>query len=391
MVRSAFLSTIVIATLALGSAAIAEADAPQPPKRLTLAERLEEPVTFEYQGARLKVVIENLKETMQIPIVLDIKKLEENAISVETRISGKSSGAPAIDDINELLRGARLSGEIRLDVFYISPLRGQKQFPICRFYQLPKKAGAAELIKRIKTQVAAATWRDAGGTGELIQVAPTVIAISHTPATHREIQRKFGKELSLASAPSDRIAALSPTKGPNPIATISQVMRCPNSADYVETPFREAFEDWAKNTKIKLAFDDVSLRAARINPGTPLTVNFKSMPAESVLTLMLEQYRLDWTLDGDQVFVTVPKIAAANDLTITYDMHDLVPPSDNDTLVRALQRTIRPATWDSAGGAGKITPAEETLKIKQSVKIHREIETWLADLRTALKPDADKK
>jgi hypothetical protein len=391
MVRSACLFATVIAILALGSAAIAQPDPPQPPKRLTLAERLEEPVTFDYQNANLKVVIENLKETMLIPIVLDIKKLEENAISVESRISGKSSGAPAIDDINELLRSARLSGEIRLDVFYICPLRGQKQFPNCCFYRLPKKADAAELIKRLKGKVAAATWRDAGGTGELIQVAPTAIAIFHTPATHREVLRKFGKELSLASAPFDRIAALTPTKGPNPIAAISQAMRLSNSADYPETPFREALVDWAKNTRVKLAFDDVSIRAAGINAGAPLSVSFKSMPAESVLTLMLEGFGLDWTLDGEQVFITIPKIAAANDLTVTYDTHDLVPPSDNDTLVRALQRTIRPATWDSAGGAGKITAAEGSLKIQQTVKAHREIETWLADLRTALKPDADKK
>jgi hypothetical protein len=391
MVRSAFLVAIVTATLALGSAAIAQPGQLQPPKGLALAERLEKPVTFDYQGARLKVVIENLKETMLIPIVVDIKKLEENAISLETRISGKSSGGPAIDDINELLRSARLSGEIRLDVFYISPLRGQKQFPICRFYRLPKGADTADLIKRLTSKIAAATWRDAGGTGEIVQVAPTVVAIYQIPETQREIQRKFGKELSPVSAPLDKIAALSPTKGPNPISAISQVMRLSNSADYPETPFREALVDWAKNTKVKLAFDDVSIKAAGINPGTPLSVNFKSMPAESVLTLMLEGFDLDWTLDGEQVFVTVPKIAAANDLTITYDTHGLVPPSDNDTLVRAIQHTIRPATWDSAGGAGKITTAKESLKIQQTVKAHREIETWLADLRTALKPEADKK
>lgn len=270
MVRSEFLFAVFVGSLVISSAAIAQPNPPQPPKRFTLAERLEEPVTFEYQGARLQVVIENLKETMQVPIVLDIKKLEENAISVETRLSGKSSGAPAIDDINELLRGARLSGEIRLDVFYISPLRGQKQFPICRFYRLAKEADAADLIKRLKSQIAAATWRDAGGTGEIVKVAPTAIVISHSPATHREIQRKFGKELLPVSAPLDKIAALTPTKGPNPIAAISQAMRQPNSADYPETPFREALEDWGKNAKVKLAIDEASMINAGIPPGAPL-------------------------------------------------------------------------------------------------------------------------
>ena len=98
---------------------------------------------------------------------------------------------------------------------------------------------------------------------------------------------------------------------------------------------------------------------------------------------MLEGLGLDWTLEGDQILITIPKVAAAKELTITYDTQGLVPPSDNETLVRALQRTIRAATWDNPG---KITAAEGGLKIKQSVHVHRMIETWLADLRTALKP-----
>ena len=172
----------------------------QAAKRLTLSERLLEPVKFEYQKAPLKVVIEDLKERTLIPIYLDVKKFEEEAISLDIPISGKSSGASAIDDINKLLRGVRLTAEVRLDLLYISPLNGQKEFHICRLYRLPKEASAAELVKRITSKIAATTWRDAGGSGEIVAVAPTVIAIFHTPATHREIERKLGKELSPVSS-----------------------------------------------------------------------------------------------------------------------------------------------------------------------------------------------
>ena len=383
MIRTTVLSAVMVGLLLIGTEANAQSAAPQPPKRLTLSERLAKPVTFEYQKAPLKEAMEDLKEKMLIPIVLDTKKMEENAISLEIPISGKSSEAPAIDDINKLLRGAGLSGEIRLDVLYISPLKGQKEFHICRLYRLSKGADAAELVKRITSKIAAETWRDAGGPGEIVTVAPTVIAISHTPATHREIERMLGKELSSVSAPLDQIAALAPTKGPNPLAAISQALRRPNSAEYPETPVREALADWANNAKVKLAFDAASLKAAGVTPGTPLSVNFSNMPADSVLNLMLEGFGLAWTLEEDQVLITIPKVAAAKELTITYDTKGLVPPSDNETLVRALQRTIRPAIWDNPG---RITAAEGVLKIRQTVQAHRMIETWLADLRTALKP-----
>jgi hypothetical protein len=383
MFRRTFLGAVVVASWFVSTSIIAQPATPQPPKRLTLSERIVEPVTFEYKKVPLKSIIEDLKEKTQIPIVLDSRKIEENAISLEIPISGKSSGAPAIDDINKLLRGVGLSGEVRLDVLYISPIRGQKEFYICLLYRLSKGASSAELVQLIKNKTAAATWHDVGGPGEIVTVAPTAIAIFQTPATHREIQRKHGKELSLVSAPLDQISALSPTKGPNPLAAISQVLRRSNSADYPETPLREALEDWAKNAKVKLEFDAASLKAAGINPGTPLAVNFRNMPADSVLTLMLEGVGLDWTLEGDQILITIPKVAAAKELTITYDTRGLVPPSDNETLVRALQGTIQSPTWDAAGGA-KITAGEGSLKIKQTVQVHRLIEVWLADLRTAM-------
>jgi hypothetical protein len=391
MLRRTYLATVMVGSMFVSTAAIGQPTAPQAAKPLTLSERLLEPVKFEYQKVPLKVVIEDLKEKMRIPIVLDAKKLEENAISLEIPLSGKSSGGPAIDDINKLLRGSRLSGEMKLDVLYISPLNGQKEFQNCRLYQLKKDANSVELVKRITSKIAAATWRDAGGSGEIVTVTSTVIAISHTPATHREIERKLGKELSPVNAPLDQIAALTPTKGPNPLATISQVLRRPNSAEYPETPCREALEDWAKNAQVKLMFDAPSLKAAGINPGTPLSVNFSNMPADSVLTLMLEGLGLAWTLEGDQILITTPKVAAAKELMITYDTRGLVPPSDNETLVRALQNTIQPETWEKSGGAGKITAGEGSLKIKQTVQVHREIETRLADLRTALKPVAGEK
>ena len=384
MLHRPFLAAVVVGSLFVGAAAaIAQSAEPEPPKRLTLSERLAKPVTFEYQKAPLKDAIEELKEKMLVPIFLDVKKLEENAISVETRISGKSSGAPAIDDINKLLRGARLSADVRLDVLYISPLNGRRAFNICRLYRLSKGADAAELVKRITSKIAAETWRDAGGPGEIVAVAPTAIAISHTPATHHEIERKLGKELSPVIVPLDQISALAPTKGPNPLAAISPALRRQSSADYPETPFREALADWAKNVQVKLLFDAPALKAAGIHPGIPLTVNLRHMPADSVLALMLEGFDLDWTLDGDQILITTPKVAAAKELTITYDTKGLVPPGDNATLVRALQRMIRPADWDNPA---KITAAEGSLKIQQTVQAHRLIETWLADLRTALKP-----
>ena len=140
-----------------------------------------------------------------------------------------------------------------------------------------------------------------------------------------------------------------------------------------------------------MVLDEKALVAASINVRTPVTVQLEGVPLESVLALTLQYLGTSWTIDGDQVLLTIPPVAERRLIEVNYDVRDLTADRDPDSLIDALTRTVQPDSWPDVGGPGKIAAAEGSLAITQSVPTHYAIETWLADLRTALKPIAAEK
>jgi hypothetical protein len=95
------------------------------------------------------------------------------------------------------------------------------------------------IIKQITTQTAINSWDKGGGRGHIVNLGTGVMAISQSPRLHRDIEKKFGKQLLRISAPADRIATMVPTKGTNPLAKLRDRLRRSISADFTETPLRE--------------------------------------------------------------------------------------------------------------------------------------------------------
>lgn len=380
MQRTTFVSVVLIAALITGTA-----QAQQAGKRLTLEERVTRPVTFSYDNIPLKEAVEDLKDKLNVPIVLHVMALEEDAINLEKGITGKSAGKSALEDINELLQPSRLAAEVRYDVLFISTWERQMQMLIPRFYRLREGRDPMSLVKQITKQTAVETWRDAGGTASIVPIGTGILAIFQAPATHREIERKYAKELLPVTVPIERLAGAVPTKGPNPIAKMRDALRRPVSAEYPETPLDEVVKDFEKRSKVKMVVDADRLKRARIPLLTPVTVSLKELPLESVLTLMFQGVGLAWTIDGEQILITTPEIAKSRLMTIAYDARDLAPKGDIGSLTDALTSTIAPESWSDVGGPGKIAEKEGSLSITQSVQVHRQIETWLADVRTALR------
>jgi hypothetical protein len=346
------------------------------------------PVEFKYEKTPLKEAIEDLKELLAVPIVLETKVLEEAAINREKPISGKSRGGTALDDVNDLLRPYKLEAEIHHNVLIVTTMEKHATLLVCRAYRLKKVADAKLLTEQIEFKIGRDSWSDVGGPGSIAGIGAHVLMIRQTPAIHREIEKAFEKDLLSAKTPPDRVAALAPTKGVDPLAKMRNVLHHPESVDFPEIPFGEAVEWLATNRKIPLVLDRNAFAVAvpSFNLETPVTINFKELPLETILTLMLSELHMDWSIDREQILITTTEVAKARLLTIAYDVRDLTSVADGKSLTQALMRTVQPASWSDVGGPGKISAAEGELSITQTVQVHRIIETWLADLRTALKP-----
>src|SRR5436190_17168532 len=94
----------------------------------------------------------------------------------------------------------------------------------------------------VVSKTAKESWSEVGGPGSIAEVGNRALIVLQTPAIHREVEKAFGKRLVLASAPPDRVAALAPTKGVDPLAKMRDLLRRPESVEFPETPFQEAVE-----------------------------------------------------------------------------------------------------------------------------------------------------
>ena len=186
------------------------------------------------------------------------------------------------------------------------------------------------------------------------------------------------------------MAGLVPAKGVNPLAKMREALRRPTTAEFVETPLKEVVSYLAKTGKTKLGLDGKSLAAAGVSEDTPVTCQLQDLPLDSVLSLLCLNLGLTWTADGDQLLITSPEAAGSRLITINYDVRDLTAGGDFDSLIEAITSTVHPASWQDVGGPGDIDVADGGLVIKQTVEVQRIIETWLADVRTAMRPGRGK-
>lgn len=382
MFRSAIKVPFAVVLVLL--AGVASAQSPPQPKSSSTAERLDAPVAFLYEKTPLLVVIEDLKKRLSVPIVLEAKVLEEAGINLDFPITGESNKEPALASVNLLLNPFGIEAEISHDVLFVSTVAAHSKRLVGRCYRVKEGKGAEALAVKFESQITNSSWESGGGSGNAVALGPGVKMIYQTELHLREIEKKFAREVVAVRAPADGVEGLMPTKGKDPLAKLRRSFRRSASAEYTESPFHELAAHFAKANQVEIVVDHEALTAASINEKTPVSVRFKNLPLESVLTLTMDSLGIAWTVEDDKLLLTAPK--SVRPITVVYEVGDLVSATNAKGLSAALMKTVEPATWKDASGQKKIVAGEAELAITQSVQVHRTIETWLADLRSALKP-----
>lgn len=353
----------------------------KPGQRPTPAEWLEKPLTFDFSNVPLKSAIDSLN----VQCVLDAKALSEAGIAFDAPVAGSAKGGPALDSLNAALSKLKLTAELQFDVIFVTTEDRQSSLTQCRCYRVKPGGTTDRLIQQITSQTAPKSWDNVGGRGSIVNLGPSVLVIAQTGTVHREIEKKYARQIAPASAPAKMAAALVPTKGINPLAKMRETLRRPTTALFMETPLKNVVADLAKTSKAKVILDSKSLAAVGVSENTPVTIQLRDVPLDSVMSLVGLNLGLTWTVDGDQLVMTTPEAAESRKVTINYDVRDLTAGGDFDSLIDAITSTVHPASWQDVGGPGKINMVDGGLSIAQTLQTHRMVETWLADVRTAMR------
>jgi hypothetical protein len=131
-----------------------------------------------------------------------------------------------------------------------------------------------------------------------------------------------------------------------------------------------------------------------IDPGeATVTLDCRDLPLRSALSLILEQYDLVWTIDGQVLRITTPEVAECLLKTTVYEVSDLVRALDGqgrvwadfDSLIDVITSGVEPAGWEDVGGPGMIHGISlrngEALVVRQTFHVQRQVAELLDELR----------
>jgi hypothetical protein len=202
--RSRTLASVVAVVAALGAVAATKPLcaqqsfsilSPQRQKAETaILSALDEVVELNFVEAPLNDVVSYFADKAEVPIRMELKKLEEASVSADTPVTFLSKTLPLNDALSLILEPLELDWIIKKGVVTITTREEASQFLTTQVYpvrDLIKKGQSPwgeELTTVITTDIDTSSWDRAGGPGR-IAVAPSlgVVVVSQTREVHEKI------------------------------------------------------------------------------------------------------------------------------------------------------------------------------------------------------------
>jgi hypothetical protein len=186
-------------------------------------------------------------------------------------------------------------------------------------------------------------------------------------------------------------------------AAIEKALASETQIEVTEMPLWDVLDFLRNHHKIEIALDIRALSDVGIGSDTIVTFRVRGVPFRSALNLMLRPLNLTWTIHNDVLLITTPEEAESLLYPKVLDVGDLVVCRDKDgklwddydSLIIAINRVVKPTTWDQVGGPGGIAPANfgtaKALVINQTYQVHCQIAELLAEIRAIAKktPNAE--
>ena len=159
--------------------------------------------------------------------------------------------------------------------------------------------------------------------------------------------------------------------------------------DFKNMPLSAAIEYISKTLDVPFLIDDRAIVDENVTRDEPITLKLKQAKMVDVLILMLEPLQLTYVLENEVFRVTSKKTSA--NLLRFYDMSYLLPDSGLTTeLLAALETSIAPDQWQSAGGSASMKTVGSMLLIAAPQDVQFAVERFLNEVNkqspTNLKP-----
>jgi SLA1 homology domain 1, SHD1 len=351
--------------------------------RSAIEQELAKRTRYAFHDVPLRGVLAHFEEANQIPIFLDQKSLHAIGLQADTPVTAQGEADSLEKALETLFKPLGLTWMIRDEVLFVTtPEYAQTHLETRVYRVLPANQNLNGLIQQIVDKVSPKSWDPAGGPGTILAWPLGALVVSQTYAVHHELEQQYPRLLQAVVPPEAKAMRRPVLARPTLKDILAQLAVC----EFNATPLKTFVRNLAERNRIKVTLDEKSLEAAGLGPDTPITCDLRGLKLESELALIFDQLGVVWTVKENELVITTPTGEASRLLTIEYNVRDLVyaiEPPDNELVRRIILTSVAPAAWSHAGGPGSLSAAEDggALKIKQTFRIHLQIDRLIDDIR----------
>lgn len=149
-----------------------------------------------------------------------------------------------------------------------------------------------------------------------------------------------------------------------------------DEVSFNQMPLSGVIAELGKKLEFDFKLDEKSLEQENLTPDEPITLELKSMSLRNALYHILEPLQLAYEIDHDVLVVRSKGMIKGQ--VRTYDLSVILP--DNSTaeqLMRIIERSIEPDSWQAAGGNSTCDVFGSLLVVQAPDSIHGQIEELL--------------
>lgn len=347
------------------------ADAVQPrwkPNEAKILAALDQKTELEFVDQPLSDVVDYLKQRHEIEIQLDHKALTDSGIGTDTPVTKNVKGISLESALELVLREMDMTYVVCDEVMYLTTKSAAEYLLSTRTYPvadlIAREDGAAlgddyqSLIELITTSVGPKTWDEVGGAGSIQEFRNArAIVISQTFAVHRQVERL----LSSVRAVREAQAAAEPKQAEDEVQDD-------------QTPYVKVYRlpaGWASPAAVNVGGSGAGGAVAQ--PGQPAAVQGKDNQGQAKPRQVQPQ------MGGGMMF-GVGGAAMGGGMGRSRAAATSQSPTA-DELSKAIPAIVAPEGWDLSGGPGAIRAAGNSLIVRQTRPVHREIARLLEQLK----------
>jgi hypothetical protein len=354
-----------------------------------------------------------LQKQYKIPVILDALRIEETG-KKETTLTLTTKTASLRSCLALLLRPHELDYTIanealvittresvwtnlRTELLYVGDLTAApKRRPGELLFDEGSGHDEKSLSELITTTIQPPSWDVAGGPGTA-HVADDLLVVTHTAETIGNVKKllaalREAKRQGTPVEPGKTYIALD-NGGADLLAALDRTAKL----SVVEASLDEVVKKLSSASGVPFVLNMVRLEEAGKSPDQVFSVDLTDMSLRSVLRHTLGPHDLAFFVRDDHITITTrEELNETLDVRI-YPVRDLMAPdrtgAEPSSYVRLMElvfRTIKPSSWDAAGGSGNLRGFDPAgvLVVTQTQEVHEQVAGLLAQLRNLRKNDA---